>query len=100
MAKLTFEVTATAGEFSTFADRLGYMSVITTGFNEDGTPITAPNPETKQDFLLRVLKEQIAGVFYKPLVSDIEKQVYDTREAEKEATRTNIRNRVAVNFIA
>jgi hypothetical protein len=100
MAKLTFEVTATVTEFSTFADRLGYMSVVTTGLEEDGTPITAPNPESKQNFLLRVLKEQISGVFYRPLVSDIEKEVRDTREVEKETLRDNIRNRVAVNFTA
>jgi hypothetical protein len=100
MAKLTFEVTATVKEFSDFADRLGYMSEVTTALNDDGTPITAPNPESKQDFLLRVLKEQIAGTFYSPLVQDIDKAVRDTREAEKEALKANIRERVAVTFKA
>jgi len=100
MAKLVFEVEATVAEFSNFADRLGYMTVVTTGLNEDGTPITAPNPEKKQDFLLRILKEQIAAVFYNPLIQDIEKEVRDTREAEKSVLRDNIRDRVAVTFSA
>jgi len=97
MAKLVFEVEATLAEFSDFADRLGYLSVVTTGFEEDGTPITAPNPESKQDFLLRTLKESIAGVFYKPYIFDIDKQVGDAREAEREAVRNDVRSRVTVS---
>jgi len=97
MAKLVFEVEATLQEFSDFADRLGYMSVVTTEFDEQGNPITEPNPETKQNFLLRVLKENIAGVFYSPYTSDIDKAVRDAREAEKEALRDDIRSRVTVS---
>jgi hypothetical protein len=97
MAKLVFEVEATLQEFSDFADRLGYMSVVTTGIDEDGQPITAPNPENKQDFLLRVLKEEIAKVFHQPFTSDIDRAVRDTREAEKEAIRESIRQRVTVS---
>ncbi len=100
MAKLTFQVTATTQEFSNFADRLGYMATITTGFDTEGKPITAPNPEKKQDYLLRVLKEQIATTFYNPFVQDIDREVREQREADKEAMRANIRNRVAVTFTA
>ena len=97
MAKLVFEVEATLQEFSDFADRLGYMSVVTTGFDEQGNPITEPNPESKQDFLLRILKESIAGVFYKPYVFDIDKEVADAREADREAVRNDVRSRVTVS---
>jgi hypothetical protein len=97
MVKLVFEVEATVQEFSDFADRLGYMSVVITGIGEGGQPINEPNPETKQDFLLRVLKEELAKIFHQPLTSDIDKAVRDTREAEKEALRENIRQRVTVS---
>lgn len=100
MAKLTFEVDATVQEFSDFADRLGYMSEVVTGLGEGGVPILAPNPEGKDAFLLRVLKEQISNTFYTPFVRDIDTQVRDTREAEKEAMRETIRQRVTVSFKA
>jgi hypothetical protein len=98
MAKLTFEVTATIKEFSAFADRLGYMAEITTLDGEN--VIVSPNPETKQDFLLRVLKEQIASAFYTPFVQDIDREVRNQREVDKETTRENIRSRVGVTFKA
>jgi predicted metal-dependent RNase len=97
MAKLVFEVEATLQEFSDFADRLGYSSVVINGLDAEGKPITIPNPENKQDFLLRVLKEEIAKVFYNPFTSDIDKAVRDTREVEKESLRENIRQRVTVS---
>jgi len=95
MAKLVFE--ATLQEFSDFADRLEYRAVVTTGADEVGNPIVEPNKENKQAFLLRIMKEQIATIFHKPLTDDIEKAVRDTREAEKEAVRDNIRSRVTVS---
>jgi hypothetical protein len=97
MAKLVFEVEATLAEFSDFADRLGYMSVVIDGADEVGNAITVPNPENKQTFLLRVLKEKIAEVFHAPLTQDIDKAVRDTREAEKETLRQSIRQRVSVS---
>jgi hypothetical protein len=98
MAKLTFEVTATVAEFSNFADRLGYMAEISNLV--EGQVVVSPNPETKQDFLLRVLKEQIATTFYNPFVQDIDREVRDERDVEKETLKDNIRNRVAVTFRA
>jgi hypothetical protein len=100
MSTLNFTVTATVEEFSDFADRLGYMSVVTTGLDTAGQPFTEPNPEGKDAFLLRIMKEQIATTFYQPFVRDIETQVRDTREAEKEAMREIVRSRVGVTFTA
>jgi hypothetical protein len=98
MAKLTFQVTASLAEFSDFADRLGYMSEVSDIV--DGQVVVSPNPETKQNFLLRVLKEQIATTFYTPFVQDIDYEVRTQRDADKEATRESVRNRVAVTFTA
>jgi len=98
MAKLTFEVTATQAEFSNFADRLGYMSEISNMV--DGEVVVTPNPETKQAFLLRIIKEDVASKFYAPFVSDIDQEVRTERDADKEAMRENVRARVAVTFEA
>jgi hypothetical protein len=96
MAKLTFDVTATALEFDNFADRLGYMEEVSDLVL--GEVIVSPNPETRNAFLLRTLKEQIATTFYNPFVADIEREVRDQRNADKEAMRATVRDRVAVTF--
>jgi hypothetical protein len=98
MAKLTFTITATVPEFIEFSDRLGYMTTIVTGLDGNSMPITAPNPEQRQDFLLRILKEKIASEFYTPYVTDINNEVRNQREADKETARNKVRNRVAVTF--
>lgn len=95
MASLNFTITATQAEFNDFADRLGYMTMV---FDETDTAV--PNPETRQEFLQRVLKEKVAGTFYTPFVEDIARQELNTREAEKEAMRNVVRDRVAVSFSA
>ena len=100
MAKINFSVDATVAEFGNFADRLGYMSQILNGVDENGQPIVTANPETKQAFLQRIMKEKVAEVFYRPLIEDIETAVRDERVAEKDATKDGIRNRVTVSFTA
>jgi hypothetical protein len=100
MAKINFSVDATVAEFSDFADRLGYMAQILNGVDGDGQPIVTANPETKQAFLQRIMKEKVAEVFYTPFVADIDREVRTQRDADKEAVREDVRSRVTVNFTA
>jgi hypothetical protein len=100
MATLNFTITATVAEFDDFANRLGYMTTVTTGLDGQGQPITEPNPESRTDFLQRIMKEAVAERFYTPFVRDIETGVRDTKEAEKEAIRVVVRDRVGVSYIA
>lgn len=95
MATLNFTVTASQAEFDDFANRLGYMADI---INQDNT--VSPNPESRTDFLVRVMKEVVAERFYAPFVRDVETQVRDTMETEKEALRVTVRDRVAVSYTA
>jgi hypothetical protein len=100
MATLNFTITASEAEFKDFADRLGYMTVVTTGIDGQGQPINEPNPESRTGFLQRVMKEVVSQQFYTPFVRDIESGVRDTKEAEKEAMRVTVRDRVGVSYIA
>jgi hypothetical protein len=100
MATLNFTITASVAEFDDFANRLGYMTIVTTGVDAEGQPITEPNPEDRAAFLQRIMKEAVAERFYTPFVRDIETGVRDTKEAEKEAMRETVRGRVGVSFTA
>lgn len=95
MATLRYDITATQPEFSAFADKLGYM---TTVFTENGG-LPIPNPESRDEFIARRMKEAVDTLFYTPYVADIERQVRDERDVEKEAMRNEIRNRSSVTFI-
>lgn len=95
MAQLNFTITATQAEFNNFADRLGYMQMVK---NTEG--IAIPNPETASQFLQTVLKEKVAAVFYTPFVSEVDQQVSNTRNTEKESIKTDVRSRVGVSFVA
>lgn len=95
MSTLTYTITATQAEFEGFADRLEYMPMI---FDINNQPI--PNPETRIQYIQRRMKEAQDKLFYTPYVTEIEQQVRDTMETEKEAMRTNIRNRSTINYVA
>lgn len=95
MATLNFTVTATQAEFDDFANRLGYMADIILPDNS-----VVPNPESRADFLVRTMKEAVSERFYAPFVRDIETQVRDTKETEKETMRGVVRDRVAASFTA
>lgn len=94
MSTLNFTIKALDVEFNDFADRMGYMSTI---INELDLPVT--NPESRSEFLVRTMKEKVASVFYTPFVTAIEQEVRDGREVDKEAMKTEVRGRVAVNFV-
>lgn len=93
MATLNSSITGTTQEFDGFADKLGYMTQV---FDIDG--VASPNPESRNDFILRTMKEVFAEKFYAPYVADIDREVRTEREADKEAMRENIRARITMSF--
>lgn len=108
MATLRYDIIATELEFINLADRLKYQSEISKSPEELALLIepiliqdrVKPNPETKENFLKRLVKEELDKIFFTPFTTEIDQQVRDTREAEKETMRTNIRNRSTINFVA
>lgn len=94
MSTLTYTITGTQVEFEGFADRLGYMPVVTVDLLE------VPNPESKMQFIQRLMKEAQDRLFYSPYVTEIEQTVRNQMEAEKDAIKTDIRNRSTINFVA
>lgn len=93
MSQLNFTITATEAEFDDFANRLGYMETLMI----DDVPTA--NPESRSQYLERILKEKVAAVFYNPFVTEISDQVVNTRETEKETMREVVRQRVTVSFV-
>lgn len=94
MAILRYEINATQPEFNAFADKLGYMPEV---FDIQGN--ATPNPETRNEFIARKMKEAVDMLFYTPYVNDIDREVRVQRDADKEAMRNEIRNRSSVTFI-
>lgn len=94
MATLTYAITATNTEFNNFADRLGYQQeVLVAG-------IPAANPEARREYISRLMREAQDRLFFTPFVNEIDQQIRDAREAEKEVMKTNIRNRSTINYVA
>lgn len=94
MSTLSYTITATQAEFNNFADRLGYMPEITT------LGVASPNPETRTQYITRLMKESQDSLFFGPFVTEIDQQIRDAREAEKAAMKANIRNRSTITFVA
>lgn len=94
MSILKYEIVATQSEFEGFADKLGYMGTVFVN------AVPTPNPETKIQYIQRLMKEAQDRLFYQPYVTEIEQTVRNTMETEKEAMRTNIRTRSTINFTA
>lgn len=93
MSTLNYTITATQAEFEGFADKLGYMPNILV------LNVSTPNPESRIQYIQRLLKEQQDRLFFTPYVNEIEQTVRNTMETEKEATRVGIRNRSTINFV-
>lgn len=94
MSTLNFVITASEIEFDDFANRLGYQAFTV---NELEVPI--PNPETRPQYLQRIMKERVASDFYAPFITEIDAQINATRDTDKENMRTEVRSRVAVNYV-
>lgn len=105
MAKINIEITATNPEFSTFADELGYplevfktpeeMALIPEPWTTQDR--LKPNPQSKTDFLLAYFKRITTTELAKVKIANIQRQVDQAKEAEKEAMRVAIGNAVVVN---
>lgn len=93
MSTLNYTITATQVEFEGFADKLGYMPTVIV------LNVSTPNPESRIQYIQRLLKEQQDRLFFTPYVNEIEQTVRNTMEAEKETTRVGIRNRSTINFV-
>lgn len=96
MATLNISITASVAEFGIFADELGYNKEVT-DFN-NGTPITTPNPQTKQAFLEEQFKNVTTSWLAARKVQAIDQQIRDQRVAEKEAIKSAIEGAVNVHF--
>lgn len=94
MSTLNYTITATQAEFEGFADKLGYMPFLLV------LNISTPNPESRIQYIQRLQKEQQDKLFYTPYVNEIDQSIRDTREADKTAIRTDIRNRSVINYVA
>jgi hypothetical protein len=92
MATINIQITATLAQLSTFADELGYVSEVV-GNIELG-PV--PNPETKQQFLERVMKDMVVQQLYRRKAQAIDSQVREEKETEKQAIRAGIEGAVSV----
>jgi hypothetical protein len=100
MAKLNIEITATVAHFSDYADQLGYMTEVSGGMDEDDNPIILPNPETKQAFLGRRIKDIVAEALALPAVNNIERVKRTEAREESNTTREQIKGAIRVNFSA
>lgn len=92
MATIDIKITATMAQFSTFADELGYMTMVIEEI--DSEPI--PNPETKQAFLERKMKEIVVQELFRRKAMEVDRQVREEKIAEKEVLRTGIESAVSV----
>lgn len=96
MSTLTTVVTAPLQEFITITSELGYQEFVTNPDLQVGG--TLPNPETRQAFLERYVKELIVKDFTKVKVKAIDNAIRDERIAEKEALKAAIAAAVSVAF--
>jgi len=104
MAKINVAITASLAEFSLFADELGYQTQVTKTPEELALlvePISIqdrlkPNPQSKTDFLLEYFKTITTTELARVKIANIQRQVDNDKEAEKEAMRVAISNAVVV----
>ena len=94
MSTLNFTITALPAEFDDFANRLGYQAFIVDNLN-----VSIPNTESRSAFLTRIMKERVAQDFYTPFVTEIDQTVNTSQNVAKENMRTEVRSRVAVNYV-
>jgi len=107
MATINIAITATNPEFSVFADELGYQTEVTKSPEEIALlvePISIqdrlkPNPQSKTDFLLEYFKRVTTTELARVKINNIQRQVDEAKEAEKEAMRVAIGNAVAVTAL-
>lgn len=107
MATINIAITATLGEFSVFADEIGYQRLVTKSPAELSLlvePISIqdrlkPNPQSKTDFLQEYLKSITVAELAKVKIVNIQRQIDSAKEVEKEAIKTAISNVVSVTAV-
>jgi hypothetical protein len=92
MPTITIQITAPLAAFAEYADDLGYVSEIVSEPGLD--PI--PNPESKQAFLERRLKEQTVELLLSRKAANIQREINEAKEVQKRTVRTAIENAVVV----
>lgn len=104
MAEINIKITAGLQDFSVFTDELGYTPEVSKTPEELALltePIALqdrvkPNPENKQQFLERKMKEIVVGELFKRKAQVIDAQINDAKIAEKAVLRTAIESTVGV----
>lgn len=88
MATLNIEINAPLSAFSKYADDLGYTPQVR---NNDASGFI-DNPESKQEFLARRVKEIIAEALAKYSADSIERIKRAEYKSERESLETAIKN--------
>lgn len=104
MATINIAINATLQDFSVFADELGYQTMVSKTAEELALlpqPVSIqdrlkPNPQSKTDFLLEYFKRITTNELARVKIANIQRQVDEAKEAEKEAMRVAISNAVTV----
>lgn len=107
MAEINIKITAGLQAFSIFADELGYTTEVSKTPEELALltePIALedrvkPNPENKQQFLERKMKEIVVQELYKKKAQVIDGQINDAKLAEKAALKAAIEGAVGVTSV-
>ena len=100
MAKMNIVITAPVESFTKYAEDLGYSESVVTGYAEDGTPVVAPNPQSKQDYLAEKVKGIVSTALALPAVQAIRTTKQEEARNEEITTRTAIENATAITFTA
>lgn len=94
MAKLNIQIEAPVTAFNKYADELGYTSEVR---NNDATGFV-PNPESKQTFLARRIKEIVAESLARYSAVAVERQKQQEYRTERENLETAIKSVTTITF--
>ena len=104
MAKINISIEASLQDLSVFADELGYQTQVMKSPEELALlvePISIqdrlkPNPQSKTNFLLEYFKRITTTELARVKIANIQRQVDEAKEVEKEAMRVAISKAVTV----
>ena len=104
MAEINIKITASLQDFSTFADELGYQTLVPKTEDELALlpePIAIedrlkPNPQGKQEFLEDYFAKVTINELFRRKATAIDIQVNDAKNAEKESIKQAITSAVSV----
>lgn len=107
MSEINIKITASQANFAIFADELGYQTEVSKTPEELALltePIAIqdrikPNPESKQQFLERRMKEIVVLELYKKKANVIDIQISEAKIAEKAVLKTQIESAVGVTSV-